>query len=66
MPRAAVDFAEGVSGVRTPDHLIALRTHVRTEDRGALRRLHVEIKRFGTTGATDDYVSVFMLQVSSR
>ncbi len=60
MPPASLLFAHGVSQVRTPDHLVPLRERVRNDHGAELGRLHAEInERFGTTGATDDYVNVF-------
>jgi hypothetical protein len=60
MPEAAVRFARGVSKVWTPEHLVELRTRVRSDHRSDLLRLHAAInERFGTTGASDDYVNVF-------
>lgn len=60
MPQAAVSFAKQVSWVKVPDHLLPLRAQVLSKHRGQLRRLHSELeRRFGTTGATDDYVNVF-------
>src|SRR3954452_24085565 len=60
MPDASVRFARGVSEVRTPEHLIPLRTSVRKEHGAALRQLHEAVdQRFGTTGARTDFVNVF-------
>jgi hypothetical protein len=60
LPEASIKFARGVSHVRTPEHLIPLRTEVRETHRGQLLQLHEQInRRFGTTGASDDYVNVF-------
>jgi hypothetical protein len=60
MPDASIRFARGVSEVRTPEHLIDLRTRIRSDHRGALLRIHAAInERFGTMGATDEYVNVF-------
>jgi hypothetical protein len=60
MPDASVRFARGVSQVGTPQHLVGLRTRVRSEHRGQLTAVHHEIdERFGTTGASDDYINVF-------
>jgi hypothetical protein len=60
MPDAAIRFARDVSEVQTPQHLVPLRTEVRTKHRGQLLQLHEAInRRFGTTGARDDYVNVF-------
>lgn len=60
MPAGSVGFARGVGEVRTPDHLVPLRDRVRTQHGGDLRRVHAAIEqRFGTTGATDDYINVF-------
>lgn len=60
MPAASIRFARGVSQVRTPEHLIPLRTRVRSKHGGELLQVHGAInERFGTTGASDDYVNVF-------
>lgn len=60
MPAASIDFADAVSEVRTPEHLMGLRDRVRGSHRGRLLQLHSAInERFGTTGASDDYVNVF-------
>jgi hypothetical protein len=60
MTAASIRFARGVDYVQTPAHPVPLRTRVRTEHGAALRRLHEAInERFGTTGASDDYVNVF-------
>lgn len=60
MPDAAIRFARDVSQVWTPEHLVSLREHVRTERRGDLLAVHEAInQRFGTTGAATDYVNVF-------
>lgn len=60
MPNASVRFARGIDQVWTPEHLIPLRTRVRSEHSAELLAVHAEInKRFGTTGASDDYVNVF-------
>lgn len=43
-----------------PTHLVALPEHVLQARRGELAAVHEAInERFGTTGATDDYVNVF-------
>lgn len=60
MPDASIRFARGISQVRTPAHLIPLRTSVRSKHGGAFRQLQGAInERFGTTGASDNYVNVF-------
>jgi hypothetical protein len=60
MPDAAIRLAREISEVRTPEHLIPLRTEVRKKHRGQLLQVHGAINdRFGTTGATHDYVNVF-------
>jgi len=60
MPPTGVRFVRGVSQVRTIEHLVPLRRRVRTQHAGALRQLHAAIdRRFGATGASDDYVNVF-------
>ncbi|MDP1850772.1 MAG: hypothetical protein Q8K79_23475 [Solirubrobacteraceae bacterium] len=60
LPDAAVRFARGISQVWTPGHLVPLRGRVRTDHRSDLLAVHEAInQRFGTTGATSDYVNVF-------
>lgn len=60
LPAASVKFARGVSYVKPPDHLRPLRDRVHADHRGALLAVHEAInRRFGTTGAQDDYVNVF-------
>lgn len=60
MPDAAIRFARDVYQVRTPEHLVPLREEVRKNHRGKFAQLQGAINdRFGTTGATDDYVNVF-------
>src|SRR6266508_3871265 len=60
MPDAAIRFARDISQVWTPEHLLPLRENVRTNHRGQFAQLQVAINdRFGTTGASDDYVNVF-------
>lgn len=60
MSNRSIAFARGVSQVWTPDHLVPLRDQVRKDHRGDLLRVHHEINlRFGTTGATTDFVNVF-------
>lgn len=60
MPEASLRLARQISEVWTPQHLVPLRTLVRSKHRAALRELHAAIDdRFGTTGASDDYVNVF-------
>jgi hypothetical protein len=57
MPDAAIDFARGVSTVRTPEHLVPLRERVRSEHLRLLRSVHAALyERFRTTG---DYINVF-------
>jgi hypothetical protein len=58
MPSAAVRFARGVSSVRTPEHLVPLRTFVREQCASSLAALHQALyERYGRT--TDDYLNVF-------
>lgn len=60
MTGASVRFARAVDYVQTPQQLVPLRTHVRGKHAAALTQLHSAINdRFGTTGASDDYVNVF-------
>lgn len=60
MPDASIAFARGVDNVWTPKHLVPLRDCVRKEHRADLLAVHKAINdRFGTTGATTDYVNVF-------
>lgn len=60
MPDPSIRLARDVSEVRTPEHLVPLRTHVRSKHRAALGQLHAAIdERFGSTGASQDYVNVF-------
>jgi hypothetical protein len=60
MPDASVRFAREVYEVQTPKHLIPLRKHVRSHFSGALQQIETAIdKRFGTTGASTDYINVF-------
>jgi hypothetical protein len=60
MPDEAIRFARGVSHVWTPEHLVPLREEVRANHRGQFVQLQAGINdRFGTTGASDDYVNVF-------
>jgi hypothetical protein len=60
MPDAAIRLAHDISQVWTPEHLVPLRDDVRKNHRGQLTQLHEAINdRFGTTGASDDYVNVF-------
>ncbi len=60
MPDASVRLAREVSEVRTPEHLIPRRTRVRTDYRAALSEVHAAIdRRFGTTGASQDFVNAF-------
>ena len=60
MPDESIRFARGVSQVWTPEHLVELRTRIRTGHRGELLQIHAAInQRFGTTGASSDYVNVF-------
>lgn len=58
MPDAAIQFARGVSEVRTPEHLIPLRTEVRTRHSAELHAVHQALyERFNRT--SDDYLNVF-------
>ena len=58
MPDAAVQFARGVSEVRTPQHLIPLRTFVREQHGNSLAAVHAALyERFDRT--SDDYLNVF-------
>jgi hypothetical protein len=60
MPDASVRFARGIDRVWTPEHLIPLRTRIRSKHRAALLAIHGAINdRFGTTGASADYINVF-------
>jgi hypothetical protein len=60
MPDAAVRFARGLAQVWTPEHLIPLRTRVREKHTAELHSLFAAIdERFGTSGATTDYVNAF-------
>ncbi|WP_309117559.1 hypothetical protein [Saccharothrix sp.] len=58
MPDAAIRFAQGVSMVRTPDHLVPLRTLVRERHAATLGAVHTALyERFDRT--RDDYLNVF-------
>lgn len=58
MPYASISFARGVSEVRTPEHLIPLRTRVRERHWSLLGSVHnVLYERFDRT--SDDYLNVF-------
>jgi hypothetical protein len=58
MPDAAVSFARSVSEVRTPEHLVPLRTLVRTKYAAELASVHVALyERFDRT--SEDYLNVF-------
>jgi hypothetical protein len=58
MPDAAIRLARGVSEVRTPEHLIPLRTQVRERHGARLQAVHAALyERFDRTG--DDYLNVF-------
>lgn len=58
MPDAAVRFARGVSHVSTPDHLVPLRTLVRTKHSAELASVHAALyERFDRT--SEDYLNVF-------
>jgi hypothetical protein len=60
MPAGSKRFAEGVDSVWTPQHLVPLRTYVPENHWNQLLQVHAAInERFGTTGATDDYINVF-------
>jgi hypothetical protein len=51
MPPASLSFACGVSEVRTPEHLVALRLMVRKDYHGDLGMLHATLnERFGDAG----------------
>jgi hypothetical protein len=43
MPDTAIGFAKGISEVRTPTHLVSLRTQVRKQNRAELEALHATI-----------------------
>ncbi|PWR12621.1 hypothetical protein DKT69_23410 [Micromonospora sicca] len=56
-PTAALDYAQGVSEVRTPEHLVPLREVVRRQNRSELNALFAAInERFG---ATEPVIGVF-------
>jgi xanthine dehydrogenase iron-sulfur cluster and FAD-binding subunit A len=58
MPDAAIRFARGVSSVRTPEHLVSLRTLVREQHHAELATAHEALyERFNR--ASEDYVNVF-------
>lgn len=58
--RDEADAERGVSEVWTPERLIPLRTRVREKHAAELHALFAAIdERFGTTGASTDYVNVF-------
>lgn len=58
MPDAAVRFARGVGQVRTPEHLVPLRTSVRQHHAGQLRAVHAALdQRFKQPNA--DWMGVF-------
>lgn len=51
MPDAAIRFARGVSEVRTPEHLVPLRTRVRARHGAELATVHAALyERFDRTG----------------
>lgn len=58
MPDAAVRLARGVSEVRTPQHLVPLRTQVRQELGTELAAVHTTLsERLNRT--SEDYLNVF-------
>jgi xanthine dehydrogenase iron-sulfur cluster and FAD-binding subunit A len=60
MTPASVEFARKISDVRTPEHLVALRTTVREHHRGEFAQIQEALNEtLGATGATTDYVNVF-------
>lgn len=57
MPDAAIRFAQGISWVKTPEHLVPLRDLIRSKHRGDLAVLHGALSdRFQTAA---DYINVF-------
>ena len=64
MPDASIAFARGLSNVWTPDDLVPLRERVRLQHHGEFQHLQAAInERFGTTGATDNFLNVFYAAV---
>lgn len=57
MPDASLDIASHVAWISTPDHLVPLREHVRTQRRSELTTLFATLnERFG---ATERFIRVF-------